>query len=123
MTSDFAAIRGLCLSYGCRPRLFFVCKIGPGWFEIVTDGTRGLTSHIKGFIGQFMQMVAAKFSESGTSQSQGKIKAQKMKRGTIKIGAPENRIIYAYKAFVLTPRDADLLNPVLGPVLPLHLVS
>jgi len=40
-----------------------------------------------------------------------------MERRTIKIGAPENRIIYAIYAFFLTPRDYDLLYPVLGPVL------
>jgi hypothetical protein len=40
-----------------------------------------------------------------------------MERRTIKIGAPENRIIYAVYAFVLTPRDDDLLYPVFGPVL------
>ena len=42
---------------------------------------------------------------------------KKMERRTIKIGAPENRIIYAVYAFVLTPRDDDLLYPVFGPVL------
>jgi len=41
-----------------------------------------------------------------------------MERGTIKIGAPENRIVNAvYMRFVLTPRDDDLLYPALGPVL------
>jgi hypothetical protein len=38
-------------------------------------------------------------------------------RGTIKIGAPENRIINTYQASVLTPRDNDLFNPVPGLVL------
>jgi len=41
-----------------------------------------------------------------------------MERGTLKIGAPENRIANAvYMRFVLTPRDNDLLYPVFGPVL------
>jgi len=41
-----------------------------------------------------------------------------MERGTLKIGAPENRIVNAiYMRYVLTPRDNDLLYPVFGPVL------
>jgi hypothetical protein len=48
-----------------------------------------------------------------------------MERGTTKKGAPENRIMYAIYAFVLTPRDNDLVNPVFGPVLtaPIHILT
>ena len=48
-----------------------------------------------------------------------------LEQGTPKISAPENRIMYAIYAFVLTPRDNDLVNPLFGPVLtaPLHILT
>lgn len=55
----------------------------------------------------------------------GKTSKKKLERGTTKISAPENRIMYAIYAFVLTPRDNDLVNPVFGPVLtaPLRILT
>ena len=40
--------------------------------------------------------------------------------GQSKIGAPETRIIYPFEAFVLTPRDSDLIIRHLDPRFPLH---